>query len=75
MLELESKMPKIIKGNVRELIEWRAREDKVWIVKRYVVEHYEVEASNREEAIEECLKEGDPYTVEVKKITVKKSGG
>jgi hypothetical protein len=47
---------------------------KVWIVKRYVVECYEVEAPNKEEAIEECLREGDPYNVDVIKITVKKSG-
>jgi len=46
---------------------------KRWIIKRYVVERYQVEALNRVEAIEECLKEGDPYDVEVIKITVKRA--
>jgi len=30
----------------------------LYTVKRYLVESYQVEVYNREEAIEECLKEG-----------------
>jgi len=45
---------------------------KLYTVKRYVVESYQIEVHNKEEAIKECLKEGDPYDVKIKKITVRR---
>jgi len=45
---------------------------KLYTVKRYLVESYQVEAHNRKEALEECLKEGGLYEIEIKKITVRR---
>ena len=45
-------------------------EQQYWIVKRYVVETYEVLAETREEAIEEAV---SPYSVDVRNITCVKS--
>jgi hypothetical protein len=45
---------------------------KTWIIKRYIVEEYSVEAESRKEALEKVYKKGDPYKICVIKETVKK---
>lgn len=41
---------------------------KTYIVKRYVIEHYEVFAESREDALRDAT---DPYRVEIAKETAK----
>lgn len=50
---------------------------KIWIVKRHVVEYYEVEAANRSEASRKVDEKGDPHTVIVTReiIREKKNDG
>ena len=43
-----------------------------YIVKRYIVEEYEVEATSKKDAKEEAASEGDPYDIRILKETVKK---
>ena len=45
----------------------------LWIVKRSVVEYYQVEASSRKEAIEIQFKWGNPYRVDVIKVSTKRA--
>lgn len=44
---------------------------KTYIVRRTVLESYEVTAKNRKEALEEAASKGDPYSIVVIRETVK----
>lgn len=44
-----------------------------YIVKRYLIETFEVMATSRENALEEVTIEGDPSSIEILKETVRKT--
>ena len=44
---------------------------KHWIITKTVIEKYEVWGATKEEAIENCSKYGDPFSVTIAKETVK----
>lgn len=44
-----------------------------YIIKRYLIEEYEVQGTSRENAKKQATIQGDPYKITVLKETVKKS--
>ena len=47
-------------------------EKNYYIVKRYLIEEYEIEATSREDAKKQVAIWGDPYGIRILKETVKK---
>lgn len=44
----------------------------IWVVKRYVVEHIQVKATSKHEAVQEADDKGDLYRIDIIKVTAKK---